>query len=207
MPSNKRDPELAVDQVWSRWAEWGPNLIVVAAAAAFALLVLYGLLSAEQYWLAFFFLLIGGVGVLVLCYPIFITLERPVRVTPEQAVRDYYGALSHHRPHYRRMWLLLSRDGRLCSSYGSFEGFQKYWKDRLAELKRGRASASTPLKFVVEDFKSAKSAGMDELPGSFTIKVLVRGRQGEGPIESIRVQSTFIKGPDRMWYLDHGTLP
>ena len=33
-------------------------------------------------------------------------------MTPEQAVKDYYAAASHHFPHYRRMWLLLSADGQ-----------------------------------------------------------------------------------------------
>ena len=28
----RRDPEEAVDQVWSRWSEWGPNLGIVAVA-------------------------------------------------------------------------------------------------------------------------------------------------------------------------------
>ena len=73
----------------------------------------------------------------VLSYPILITLERPVRITPEQALRDYYGALSHHLPHFRRMWLLLEHGGRISTAYGSFEGFKAYWKDRLANMRRG----------------------------------------------------------------------
>ena len=72
----------------------------------------------------------------VLSYPILITLERPVRITPEQALRDYYGALSHQLPHFRRMWLLLSTAGRISTAYGSFEGFKAYWKDRLATMRR-----------------------------------------------------------------------
>ncbi len=54
----------------------------------------------------------GAVGLLLLCYPLFITMERPIRITPEQAVNDYYAALSHSIPHTRRMWLLLSEEGR-----------------------------------------------------------------------------------------------
>ena len=56
--------------------------------------------------------LVGGAGAVLLSYPILITLERPVRMTPEQALRDYYGALSHQSPHFRRMWLLLGKDGQ-----------------------------------------------------------------------------------------------
>ncbi|MGE3822342.1 MAG: hypothetical protein AB7I30_23255 [Isosphaeraceae bacterium] len=203
----RRDPDEAVDQVWTRGAEWGPNLVVIVAASAFVLFLVYSALSAEQYGLAFLLLVLGGLGIVLLSYPILITLERPVRVTPEQAVRDFYASLSHHVPHYKRMWLLLSREGRICPNYGSFEGFKRYWKARLGELKRDRASSATPLKFVVADFKSAKSAGETDLPASFTVNVYVRGRQEKGPVETFRIQTSLVKGPDRMWYLDRGTLP
>ena len=97
-----------------------------------------------------------------LAYPILITLERPVRMTPEQAVRDYYGALSHHMPHFRRMWLLLSKAGRISSAFGSFEGFKNYWKDRLASVREGHAGSLTPLVFDVSEFQAEKSAAWFE---------------------------------------------
>ena len=212
MPTRPERPPLRheedpVEQVWTRGAEWGRTLLGLAASGLFLVVLLYGMVSAEWYGLAFLTLLFGGVGMAVLGYPILITLERPVRVTPEQALRDYYGALSHHAPHYRRMWLLLSRAGRFCGSYGSFEGFTAYWKGRLGELRAGRASGFTPLKFVVEDFKSEKSAGKSALDVSYAVSVFVRGRQAGGPVETVRVEASLVKGPDKMWYLDHGTLP
>ena len=113
-------------------------------------------------------------------YPILITLERPVRITPEQAVRDFYGALSHHHPHFRRMWLLLSTAGGSRRRYGSFEGFKAYWKDRLGELRAGHASGMTPLVFEVADFKADKSAGKVKIDAEYTLKVWVRGQRKAG---------------------------
>jgi hypothetical protein len=204
---SSRPPEAAVTEVWTRTGEWGRTWLIVAAAALAVAVLVYGLLSLEAYGLAFLTLLAGGLVVAVLSYPILITLERPVRITPEQAVRDFYNALSHHAPHYRRMWLLLSDSGKYAGAFATFDGFHNYWKTRLAQLSEGRASPITPLKFEVVDFRSEKSAGKTETEADFTVQILVRGKHAEGPVESIRVHATLVKGPDRMWYLDRGTLP
>src|SRR5262249_35957881 len=141
-------PSELVEEVWSRISEWGQTLIVLGVWLALVAFLVYMLLDFGL-GPAFLALLVGGAVAIVLSYPILITLERPVRVTPEQAVRDYYAALSHHFPHYKRMWLLLSSAGRVSGSYASFEGFREYWKTRLAQLRAGRASGVTPLKFQV----------------------------------------------------------
>lgn len=201
------DPSETVDQVWSRWAEWGGSVVALVVVDLAFLAGVYFLLSAESYGLGFLLLVAMAPASLFLAYPILVTLERPVRITPEQAVRDYFTALSHHGPHYRRMWLLLSKAGRVSGEYASFEGFRAYWKRRLAGLRSGRASGFTPLKFQVVDFKSPKSAGLSAIDATFTVNVSVRGRQGEGPFESVKVETSLVKGPDRMWYLDTGTLP
>ena len=130
------EPSALVEEVWSRTAEWGPNLVVVAGWLLLVLTVVYFSLQVDLYGIAFLTLLMGGLAAIVLSYPIFITLERPVRITPEQAVRDFYGALSHHMPHFKRMWLLLSTAGRTSTAFGSLDGFKAYWKDRLASLCR-----------------------------------------------------------------------
>ncbi len=106
---SRLDPSELVPEPWSRWSEWGMNLIVLGAWMAVLLFLLYILFGMEFYGLAFALLLVGAVVSVVLSYPILITLERPVRITPEQALRDYYTALSHHVPHFRRMWLLAER--------------------------------------------------------------------------------------------------
>jgi hypothetical protein len=201
------EPSEAVEQVWSRWAEWGASLAVLTAAAAFLVVLLYVAVAAEAYTLSVFLLVAGGICLALLSYPVLITLERPVRVTPEQAVRDFYGALSHHVPHYRRMWLLLSRAGRTSGSFASFEGFQKYWRERLARLRGAKIPKTLPLKFQVTGFKSAKSSGLSAITVSYVLEVYARGRTGDGPLASFPVETSLVKGPDRMWYLDLGTLP
>ena len=121
-------PEVpAVEQVWSRGSEWGSTLVVLACWIAAAFGILYFTLGVVNFGTTFLILLLGGLGAAVLSYPILITLERPVRITPEQAARDYFGALSHHFPHYRRMWLLLSARGRTSPQFASYEGFKTYW--------------------------------------------------------------------------------
>ncbi len=205
---SKLDPSRLVEEVWSRGAEWGPNLIVVGIWACVVLLVAYFLLNLELYGIAFLTLLAGGIAGLILAYPILITLERPVRMTPEQAVRDYYHALSHHAPHFRRMWLLLSARGRVSTAYGSIDGFKAYWQSRLAQLRTlGRPAPFAPLVFEVVDFKSEKSAGRIRIEAEFAVKVSVRGQRQEGPIEWIKKKIALVRGPDKMWYLEDGTLP
>ncbi|APW62674.1 hypothetical protein [Paludisphaera borealis] len=205
-PSRQTESASAVDQVWSRGAEWGPTLAVLGLWAAFVVFLLFLTLSGEFYTLTLLVLAMGLVVGLVLCYPIVITLERPVRMTPEQAARDFYGALSHHRPHYRRMWLLLSNAGRTSSRFASFEGFQKYWVERIKQLRQGKAGSSAPLTFLVAEFKSEKSGGKTAIDAEWKVKVFVRGQRDQGPIWSLPVESHFSKGPDGMWYLDNGTL-
>ncbi len=196
-----------VSQVWSRNAEWGITFVLLAISILGVMTVLYFLLAALQFGLAFFVLLVSAPFLVFVAYPILITLERPVRITPEQAVRDYYTAASHHFPHYRRMWLLLSDEGCVSGSFGSFEGFKGYWKSRLHDLRKGRVSDFTPLKFQIEDFRSEKSAGLSHIGVNYSVNVFIRGKQDEGPVDSFKVAMTLVKGPDRMWYLNKGTLP
>ncbi len=200
------EPSALVEQTWSRWAEWGPNLLVVGAWLLFFCLAFYFLWSVENLAPAFLTLVVGAVGAIILSYPILITLERPVRVTPEQALRDYYAALSHHLPHFRRMWLLLSTAGRISNAYGSFEGFKAYWTDRLRILREGHAGPWTPLVFEVVNFKSEKSGGKSLIDAEFTVKISVRGQRTAGPIHTIPMRINLVRGDDKMWYLENGTL-
>lgn len=200
-------PAARVDQVWSRAAEWGGSLaLLIVVGLAFAGLI-YLTFDVENLGLTFFLLLVGGAALLVLSYPMAVTLERPVRMTPEHAVRDFYGALAHHRPHFKRMWLVLSSSGRTSSEYGSLEGFKRYWRGRLAELRGGEIAWFTPLVFQVHEFKAEKSAGKSALPLAYTVSIFARGRQSQPPLASIRVKSSAVRGPDNMWYLNDGTLP
>jgi hypothetical protein len=204
---SKLDPSTLVEEIWSRPGEWGGTLFVVGAWLAVVLLVFFFGWQTELYSVAFLALMVGGLVAAVLSYPMIITLERPVRITPEQALRDFYGALSHHLPHFRRMWLLLSKAGRVSTAYGSYEGFKTYWSDRLRRLRQGHAGQWTPLVFAVEDFKADKSAGKVRIDAEFRLNVSVRGQRQAGPIHSIPMHMSLVRGPDKMWYLESGTLP
>jgi hypothetical protein len=196
-----------VAQVWTRWAEWGPTLGAVAAAILATAALTWLLFDLDNLAPSVLALSLGLVATLILSYPLVITLERPVRMTPEQAVNDFLGALEHHRPHYRRMWLLLSENGRTSGSYGSFEGFRRYWAARLRTLRGSRVGPYTPLVFRVEGFKGPKSAGLDTTQATFSVVIHARGRRAEAPLANLDVRMTFSRGPDRQWYLDQGTLP
>jgi hypothetical protein len=200
-------PEAHVDQLWSRAAEWGQTLVILSGVALVTLLVFGTAISMGAIALALFALLVGAAALVVLSYPIVITLEVPVRMTPEQAVRDYYAALSHHLPHYRRMWLLLSTPARACGEYGSLEGFKAYWKRRLAQIRAERIAATTPLVFEITDWLADPSAAKQASQAQFVVVVRARGRHGEPPLASIPVRIWTVRGPDNMWYLNDGRLP
>jgi hypothetical protein len=195
-PTTLYDPESAVEQVWSRGAEWWPSLVAIAVVAV---IMWFSLFHAPTMLV----LVVGLAALALLSYPIVITLERPVRITPEQAARDYYAALSHKFPHYRRMWLLLSANGRHSSRFDSFPEFKAYWKGRLAELNGGKPAWPNPLGFSVVDYKGEKSGGKAVADAKFTVRVT---RSAATPVDSVRVSATFVRGPDNMWYLDVGTL-
>jgi hypothetical protein len=173
---------------------------------AMATLVVGGLVVGALMlgWLsvAFFLLVVGGAGLLVLCYPMFITLERPVRMTPEQAINDYFAALSHLRPHYRRMWMLLSSAGR--RPFASFEAFCDDWERRREILRGGKGGRYTPMTFHVEQFRSERSAGLTATDATFSVRVTLHGEPE--PLAVVPMLVWLVKGPDKMWYLNEGTL-
>ena len=156
----------AVEQVWSRSAEWGTTLLCLAGWGVLVAWLLYFSLGAELYGTAVLILFLGGLGAVFLSYPILITLERPVSVTPEQAAKDYFGALSHHFPHYRRMWLLLSARGRISAQFASYEGFKSHWSKRLSQLRQGHSGSFSPLVFQVDDFRARRARARPRSPPS-----------------------------------------
>lgn len=200
-------PEPRVDEIWSRGKEWGPTLMVLGAVGLATLLLVYLAFAASQFGLGLAVMLLGAIAFIILSYPIVITLERPVRMTPEQAIRDYYAALSHHLPHFRRMWLLLSSNGHSSSQFGSFEGFVACWKTWLLGLKGTEAGFGTPLHFDVENVKAEKSAGQSAVKVSYSLLVFVRGHRDEPPLAVFSLRQWTVRGPDGMWYLDDGAPP
>ena len=101
---------------------------------------------------------------------------------------------------------LAERQGRTSPQFASYEGFKAYWIARLGQLHEGHAGRFSPLVFQVEEFHAEKSAGKTEIDARFRLRVLVRGRRGEGPIGSMLLERSFVRGPDGMWYLNEGTL-
>ena len=123
----------------------------------------------------------GGAATVLLSYPLLITLERPVRITPEQAVTDFFAAASHHFPHYRRMWLLLSSAGRESGPFPTFDDFRDHWKGRIEGWRaRPGAGKFAPLKFEVEDFRADKSTGKSTSKADYTVRVFLRDQRGRG---------------------------
>jgi hypothetical protein len=201
------EDEPAVDEVWTRWGESGGDFVKIFLVILPVLYFFGHAVLSGEVGLALLILVAGGLLLMWLAYPVLITLERPVRITPEQALKDYFEALSHHRPHFRRMWMLLSNEGRSGARFGSFEGFKAYWQERLAMTRHGRVSSWTPVQFEIQDFRAGKSAGETEIDATYQVAVFLRGKRADGPIEVVKVRSTLVRGPDRMWYLDDGTLP
>lgn len=194
-----------VDPIWTRGAEWGVDLAKVGAVAVATLVAAWFALG-WSFTMAFMVLMVGGAVGLLLSYPILVTLERPVRITPEQAVNDFYAAASHRFPHYRRMWLLLSPTARSAGRFASFDEFKSNWVRRMTAWKEGKAGTFTPLSFRVSEFRGDKSAGHSTSHVDYTVQVFVRGREQEKPINTYRMLHGLVRGPDRMWYLNQGTL-
>ncbi len=194
-----------VDPVWSRSLEWGPDLTRVGMAAGATLFLLW--LTAWSFAGMSLAFLVGGGATVLLLYPILITLERPVRITPQHAVADFFAAASHHFPHYRRMWLLLSTAGRASGHFRTFDQFRSHWRGRIESWKQGRAGKYKPLHFEVVDFRAEKATGGTTTSVTYTVHIHVRGEDDSPPLASYKMAHGLVKGDDRMWYLNRGTLP
>ncbi len=195
-----------LDRVWTRWGEWWPTLLVLLVGTAVLIWIVQATFSLDDLGRPLFLLVLGGAGLIVLSYPILITLERPVRITPEQALADYFGALSHWFPHHRRMWLLLAMPSTEEPPLHSFGQFKAYWSNRLARLKATHNAGPTPLVFTIGNYKSEKSGGKTTLDAKYTIEVRRGSPQGE-VLAAYRDSQRLVRGPDRMWYLTKGRMP
>ncbi len=190
-------------QVWTRLGEWGPALIRVGLVVLIFAIITWQAYQLVGLTFGLMLLFIGSITTVLVAYPIIITLERPVRFTPEQAVRDYYGALSNIFPHHRRMWLLLSSKGRDTSDFSSLTSFRNYWREQVFTL--GGTRWSCFLRFQLAEFKSDKGGGQSSVEATYRIVVSRLGSQ-KTPIATREVVATLSRGADRMWYLDEGRL-
>ena len=188
-----------VSEVWSRWAEWRVPLLWSGAGIGLATLIYVG----RDYVALLMFLMAMAYG----AYCIIISLEVPVRVTPEQAVKEFYGAACHRLPNFRRMFSLLTRDGRQCDAFSGFADFRAYWAAQIARLSRSPAWL-IPLEFRIEGFKYRHNAEKSMAVVRYILKVSPRGRpESEEPTARMELHNLVVKGPDGQWYLNDGTLP
>lgn len=200
----KREVELdlpadaSVEEIWSPVAElWRPlavGALTVAVGVAVwhfphsaAVAVSLAALAFAAYWLA-------------------VTLERPVRLTPEQAVREYLECLAHWLPNHRRMWLLLSSAGRESTEFNSYPTFRTYWSHRLSRL-RPPGATMRPLEFRVDDCDTVYNEDRSGAALECLVRVYVRGFENAPPLAELDWKNSVTKGPDGMWYLDDGRLP
>ncbi len=151
-----------------------------------------------------------GTGLLaVMAYPLAVGLERPIRMSPERAVRDYFESLEHHGPLYRRMWIFLAPEGQTSRSYADYESFRLYWKQRIREWQhRGNAWPMTPVAITIDRFESKPDPEDPESRSlNFTVNVSLRGHRSQGPIATYSLNWRAVRGPDQQWYLSVGNLP
>ena len=151
----------------------------------------------------------GAVLALSLSYPLVVGLERPLRMSPERAVRDYFEALEHHRPLLWRMWLFLAPEGHETRFYANFDGFQAYWRRRVREWQhRGNAWRVTPVAITVGRVESVRDVHDPNLSHlHFTVQISIRGHRADGPVATYKLQWSAVRGPDHQWYLTSGDLP
>ncbi len=197
-----------VSQTWTRGAEWGPQIIRIASVLALGGLVAM-VCSQLGLWLLWALVTSSSIVLAVLLsYPLMITLERPIRITPEQAVRIFFESAEHRLPHFRRMWLLLSDRGRVSEHFSDFASFQTYWKDRITRLRAGRLDGRIPLVLKVRDYTSKRSDDKEQAEAQFTLVVSGRGwDKGAEPLAVIPMTLHLVRGPDRSFYLEDGTVP
>ena len=90
---SRLDSSDLVEEVWSRLSEWGGTCLWFWVGwPSFSRLSTSPFSGTSRDRVLT--LIFGCIAAAILSYPILITLGPPVRITPEQGLRDYYGALS-----------------------------------------------------------------------------------------------------------------
>jgi hypothetical protein len=203
-PRDQVEPEFPdqvpdVEQVWSRWDEWKEPLAWTVAAAGFAILII-----VAGVWVPMA-ILVASLGYAT--YQVVISLEIPVRITPEQAVREFYAAVGHRLPNLRRMYLLLTSDGKKSEHFDDFADFRAYWKAQLSRLSRAPVWLF-PLDFRVAGVRCRYNPEKELAVIRYRLQVFPRGcGESVDPIAEFDASNLAVKGRDGQWYLHHGVLP
>lgn len=188
-----------VTQLWSQWGELRHVLII-----PLALVVLGGVACtpSSHVLVGVFMVLAGLAGT---GYLIAVSLERPVRVTPEQGVRGYFESLDHHLPNFRRMYLLLTDGAKKVPELHTYRCFRAYWNYRLAQI-RPAEEGFRPIVAKVKKFNAQYNRSRKWARATFVLEFYIRGLEDE-PLASYEMSCDLVKAPDGMWYLNEGRIP
>jgi hypothetical protein len=196
--------------LWSRGQESGSAffMVFVIGSATFALAWLFADWQTIHIsgWITF----LGSIVTVLAAYPLVIGLERPVRSSPERAVRDFFESLEHHSPLYRRMWLLLTPEAHNTRHYTEFAGFRGYWAGRVREWRhRGDAWPYTPVVIKIGTIRADAISPAEPLVRRlrFSIAVSLRGRRASGHVARYDLEWTAERGRDGQWYLLQANPP
>lgn len=196
-------------QPWTRFRESRSDFVRMTVAGLSTIILAWLFSGWSTIHLAGGICIVGTAVVAIMAYPLIVGLERPIRMSPERAVHDYFESLEHHGPLYRRMWIFLTPEAQNCRSFSDYDSFKLYWKQRVKEWRhRGNAWPQTPVVISVDQFQSKPDASdPNKSLLKFSIAVSLRGHRSRGPIASYKLSWTAFRGPDRQWYLADGNLP
>jgi hypothetical protein len=188
-----------VSHVWSRWVEWKQPIVWASVGVALATLIVF----VPAYVATLMFLAAMGYG----AYCVVISLEVPVRVTPEQAIQEFFAAAGHRLPNFRRMYVLLTDNGKTSSAYSDLAQFRAYWTDQIAQFSRSPAWL-VPLEFRIEGFSHRYNADKTMATVRYVVKIAPRGQaESVSATAEFDVRNLVVKGPDGQWYVNDGSLP
>lgn len=195
LPEDPRDlPK--VKPKYERGREAGPVGITLAIIVAVGLLTMLAGSAVGS--------LIMLAGSAWFVYRMCLILPHPVRVTPEQAVREFYEAFCHLVPNFRRMYLLLSVPAKRDKQVSSYRAFRAYWRWRQAQVV-GKSWFET-VGFELERFETKYNSQRTFAAVDFTLLLYRRGHSND-PVLVRPVSTTLVKGRDGSWYLNEGVLP
>jgi hypothetical protein len=194
---------------WSLWQETRSAYLKVVISVLLTLVLTWAFAGWQTIDIAGWICLTGIILTCIQAYPILISRDGPDLATPIGTIRSFYGSLEHHGPLFRRMWLLITPEGRSCRAFSDYDSFRLYWKRRLREWRhRSGAWAMTPIVAEVTEIRShSLNSNADCISIEFQVVIKIRGRRHLGPVAEYQVEANAYKAKDGFWYLDQGALP
>lgn len=194
---------------WTRFQESSADFVRIAVTGMSTVILAWLFSGWSTIHLAGWICILGTAVTAMMSYPLIVGLERPVRMSPERVVCDYFESLEHHGPLYRRMWIFLAPEARNCRAFADYDSFRLYWKQRIQEWRhRGNAWPLTPIVISIQKFQSKTDpSDPNKSHLKFSIAVSLRGHRNLGSIASYDLNWTAVRNTDRQWYLADGNLP